>query len=302
MAVEEPQSLNEELQSMNEELQSSNEELEVSKEEVESLNEELRSVNVELEARVSELSEANDDLKNLLDSTQIATLFLDEDLRVKRFTETARNLIALRETDVGRPVSEMSTDLRYQDLTADGEEVLRTLSPKEVEVQTHAGHWYLLRILPYRTTQNVIKGLVCTFQDIQSAKRLERGEAFFRAILETVREPLLVLDPDLRVVSANDSFYRAFPLTPAAVEGASLFELGEGQWDHPELRSLLEEVLPAQQSFRDFELAADFGEQGPARLLLNGRRLAKETEGETMILLAMDLAEAPTGTPGEADQ
>ena len=291
VAVEELQSLNEELQSMNEELQSSNEELEVSKEEVESLNEELRSVNAELEARVSELSEANDDLKNLLDSTEIATLFLDEDLRVKRFTEAARKLIALRETDVGRPVSELSSDLRYRDLTADGEEVLRTLTPKEVAVQTTSGHWYLLRILPYRTTQNVIKGLVCTFQDIQSAKRLEHSEAFFRAIVETVGQPLLVLDPDFRVVSANDSFYRTFPLTPSSVEGELLFGLGEGQWDHPELRSLLEEVLPRRQSFRDFDLTADFGGGQPIRLLLNGRQMEPETEGDAMILLAMDVVD-----------
>lgn len=303
---EELQSMNEELQSMNEELQSSNEELEVSKEEVESLNEELRSVNAELESRVSELSETNDDMKNLLESTHIATLFLDEDQQIKRFTEAARELVALRNADVGRPIGELSTNLRYQDLTRDASEVLRTLSPKDVEVQTEAGHWYLLRIMPYRTTQNVIKGLVCTFQDIQRAKHLEHSEAFFRAIVDTVREPLLVLDADLRVVSANDGFYRTFPLAPGDIQGRSLFEVGEGQWNHPELQSLLLEVLPERKSFKDFELEVRFPGRGAQRLLLNGRILdpredgtEARQDGREMVLLAMDVLGGQRHEEGE---
>ncbi|MFA9459810.1 CheR family methyltransferase [Thiohalorhabdus sp. Cl-TMA] len=284
---EELQSLNEELQSMNEELQSSNEELEVSKEEVESLNEELRSVNAELEARVRDLSEANDDLKNLLDSTELATVFLDEELRVKRFTEAARQLIPLRPSDAGRPIHELTTELQYDGLSRDAEEVLDTLTPREIEVQSTRGHWFLLSIRPYRTTQNQIKGLVCTFQDIQSVKRVEAEEAYFRAIVQTVQEPLLVLDPELRVVSANDGFYRVFQLKPQQVEGRQLFEMGSGQWDHPELRALLEEVLPEAETFRGFELEADFGEAGPERVWLNGRQLQRETGEPELILLSM---------------
>ena len=297
---EELQSMNEELQSMNEELQSSNEELEVAKEESESLNEELRSVNAELEARVGELSEANDDLKNLLDSTQIATLFLDEDLRIKRFTESARDLVALRDADVGRPIDDLRIKLQYQNLSDDGEQVLRSLIPKEVKVQTTAGHWYLLRIQPYRTTQNVIQGLVCTFQDIQAASPNASNNTFFVGLVNTVREPLLVLDDQLRVTAANDGFYRHFALAPEAVEGASLFELAGGQWDHPELRARLAEVLPASQSFRDFELHVDGVVTGPHRLLLNGRQL--EAEGETMILLAMEVAGPAPKSPAERDK
>jgi two-component system CheB/CheR fusion protein len=302
---EELQSMNEELQSMNEELQSSNEELEVSKEEVESLNEELRSVNAELEARVSELAETQDDMKNLLESTHIATLFLDEDLQIKRFTEAARELVALRDSDIGRPVGELSTNLRYGELTRDASEVLRTLVPKDVEVQTQAGHWYLLRIMPYRTADNVIRGLVCTFQDIQHTKHLQHSEAYFRAIVDTVREPLLVLDGDLRVVSANDGFYRTFPLAPGDVQGRPLFELGEGQWSHPELHSLLRQVLPERRSFRDCELEVRFPGRGPQRLALNGRILAPGDagsdageEGEEMILLAMDVLDGHNDSGG----
>jgi two-component system CheB/CheR fusion protein len=286
---EELQSMNEELHSMNEELQSSNEELEVSKEEVESLNEELRSVNVELEARVSELAQASDDMKNLLDSTEIALLFLDEDLHVKRFTEAARELIALREPDIGRPIHELSSSLRYENLEADAGEVLDTLEPKEVEVQAQGGHWYLLRIMPYRTSQNVVSGLVCVFKDIQGAKRLEVSESLFRGIVETVREPLLVLDPDLRVVTANDGFYRAFPLRPEQVDGRELFEVGEGQWDHPELQGLLREVLPSRKKVEGYVIDLGGGDKGSRQVSVNARQLQRAAGEPELILLTMDV-------------
>ncbi|MEQ6918590.1 CheR family methyltransferase [Halomonas aquatica] len=296
-ANEELQSMNEELQSMNEEHQSSNEELEAAKEEVESLNQELRSVNAELGNRVDTLTEVNDDLKNLLDSTHLATLFLDDALNIKRFTPAIQDLIAVRPTDIGRPLSELTTRLRYATLLADAEAVLDTLVPKEVKVQTQNGHWYLLRIQPYRSTRNVIRGIVCTFQDIQAAQGVAHGEAFFRAVVDTVREPLLVLDPDLRVVSANDGFYRTFALRPEAVEGKRLFDLADGQWDDPELRARLLEVLPRQQAFCDFELSVAVGESAPAQLWLNARRLELE-EGTAMILLAMD-RQRPATEPEE---
>ena len=287
---EELQSMNEELHSMNEELQSSNEELEVSKEEVDSLNEELRSVNAELETRVAELSQASDDMKNLLDSTEIALLFLDEDMRVKRFTEAARQLIALRESDIGRPIDELTTTLRYDALTDDAREVLDTLEPREVEVQTETGHWYGLRIMPYRTSQNVVSGLVCVFRDIQGAKRLEVSESLFRGIVQTVREPLLVLDPELRVVTANDGFYRTFPLRPEQVEGRQLFEVGGGQWDKPELRALLAEVLPAEEKVEDYRLELAFEGQGARAVSINARQLQRPSGEPELILLTMAMA------------
>ncbi len=288
---EELQSMNEELQSMNEELQSSNEELEVSKEEVESLNEELRTVNAELESRVNELSQTNDDMKNLLDSTDIATLFLDEQMRIKRFTEAARKLIALRTNDVGRPIGELASNLDYTGLTADAEEVLASLQPKEVEVRTLDGDWYRLRIMPYRTTQNAVGGLVCTFQDIQTAKRLETSEAYFRHIVHTIREPLLVLDAEMQIISANRGFYRLTGLTQEQVEGQALFQLDGGRWDHPELRALLEEVLPTDRRFEDLELAIDVGDGERRHLWLNARMLQEGGEKDRgRILLAMEPA------------
>ena len=171
---EELKSTNEELQSTNEELQSANEELETSKEEMQSLNEELQTVNAELQGKVEELSRANDDMKNLLNGTDIATIFLDNRLNIKRFTDQTRRVIRLIPSDVGRPVADLVSKLKYFSLAEDAQEVLRSLVFKEAEVQAEEGAWYLMRMLPYRTTENVIDGLVVTFVDISKIKALQQ--------------------------------------------------------------------------------------------------------------------------------
>lgn len=170
---EELKSTNEELQSTNEELQSTNEELTTSKEEMQSLNEEMQTVNHELQARVDELSRANNDLKNLLNSTDIATLFLDEQLRVRRFTNPISKIIKLIPGDIGRPVTDIASDLLYPTLSEDVDEVLRSLVFQEKPVTTRDGRWFMLRIMPYRTLDNRIDGVVITFMDISVAKKLE---------------------------------------------------------------------------------------------------------------------------------
>ena len=170
---EELKSTNEELQSANEELQSTNEELTTSKEEMQSLNEELQTVNHELQAKVDELSWANNDMKNLLNSTEIATLFLDDGLNVRRFTTQTASIIKLIAGDVGRPITDITTDLDYPGLTADANEVLRTLVFIEKQVATRDGRWFLVRIMPYRTLENRIDGVVITFLNITAAKMLE---------------------------------------------------------------------------------------------------------------------------------
>ena len=170
---EQLKSVNEELQSTNEELQSANEELETSKEEMQSLNEELQTVNEELETKVRDLAFANDDMKNLLNNTGVATLFLDNELRIKRFTVQAKKIINLINSDAGRPISDIVTQLEYRNLVADASEVLQTLVYKEVEVRAHDWSWYQMRIMPYRTGDNVIDGLVITFVDITRLKRSE---------------------------------------------------------------------------------------------------------------------------------
>jgi two-component system, chemotaxis family, CheB/CheR fusion protein len=164
---------NEELQSMNEELQSSNEEHQTSKEELQSLNEELQTVNFELQGKIDELSRSNDDMTNLLNATDIGTLFLDNQLRIVRFTARVKRLVRLISSDVGRPLEDLVSNLRHANLAEHAREVLRTLVFKETEVQSEDGAWYLMRILPYRTTANVIDGLVITFVDVSKLQKLQ---------------------------------------------------------------------------------------------------------------------------------
>ena len=170
---EELKSTNEELQSTNEELQSTNEELTTSREEMQSLNEELQTVNAEQHSKMDELSRMNNDMRNLLNSTEIVTVFLDKELHIRRFTSGADKLFKLRQGDVGRPLSEIVTDLLYPDITEEAGNVLRTLIFSEKQITTKDGRWYSVRIMPYRTMEDVIGGVVITFADITAFKRSE---------------------------------------------------------------------------------------------------------------------------------
>jgi two-component system CheB/CheR fusion protein len=171
---EEMQTSQEELKSANEELQSANEELTTSREEMQSMNEELQTVNSELQMRVDALARASDDMENLLNSTDIATLFLDRFLRVRRFTTRATNIIKLIPGDVGRPISDLASDLQA-DLAKDAADVLRTLMFQEKDVQAAGQRWFRVRTMPYRTQDNRIDGVVITFNDISAAKHVEAG-------------------------------------------------------------------------------------------------------------------------------
>ena len=239
---EELKSSNEEMQSVNEELQSTNEELETSKEELQSVNEELATVNAELQTKVADLSRANNDMNNLLAGTGIGTVFVDQQLRILRFTPAATRIINLIQTDVGRPVGHIVSNLvGYDRLVEDVQAVLDTLVPKEVEVQTTAGDWYLMRIQPYRTLDNVIEGAVITFVDITEMQAAGGGPA--RGAAAAVPKRLWprcasrwwCWTSDLRVVLANQAFYSSFRVAAGARrEGKLLYDLGNGQWDIPE--------------------------------------------------------------------
>ncbi|MEI6050358.1 MAG: chemotaxis protein CheB [Bacteroidota bacterium] len=170
---EELKSTNEELQSTNEELQSTNEELTTSKEEMQSLNEELQTVNIELQSKVTEYLRANDDMKNLLNSTEVATLFLDKELNIRRFTDQVTKIFILRETDYGRPFTDLVTDLQYPEIGIHALQVIKTLTAIETATTTKDGKWLNVRIMPYRTIDDHIDGLVMTFTDITIAKKLE---------------------------------------------------------------------------------------------------------------------------------
>ena len=294
-ANEELKSANEELQSTNEELQSTNEELETSKEELQSLNEELMTVNAELQGKINELSDVNDDLDNLLNSLEIATIFLDHDLNIKRFTPEAKRVVKLIAGDVGRPLADIVSTLADDRLIEEAQEVFQTLVAKEREVQSTDGRWYFLRILPYRTARNTIEGLVLTFLDITQQKEATASVAAARdareladSMMQTVREPLLVLDHEFRVKTANRAFYQTFQYTSGSVEQQVLFELDGRQWDNPALRQLLEKVLPTNESFQDFLVEHVFPRIGKRKLLLNARRLLRKTGEKALIMLAME--------------
>lgn len=301
---EELQSANEELQSTNEELQSTNEELDTSREEIQSVNEELLTVNAELQTKMENLFRAESDMKNLLDSTRVAMIFLDRRLCLRRFTPAAVRLVKLTSTDVGRALGDLVINLDYDQLLADAREVLDTLEPREREVRGREGldtyqTWFLVRLIPYRTVDHVIDGVVIIGTDIHRLKQAEdlaaanaatarAAEQYAEGIVDTVREPLLVLDGDLRVVSANHSFYEFFQVSPGDTAGRRIFESGQGQWDIPELRRLLEEILPEKTVMRDFRVEQNFPGIGPRTMLLNARRIEPQGAGPPLILLALE--------------
>jgi len=307
---EELKSTNEELQSTNEELQSSNEELETSKEELQSLNEETITVNSELNAKIEQLTSIQNDMKNLLDSIGTGTLFLDHQLVIRRYTPAAVKIYRLIASDVGRPLSDITSNLDGANptnvLQTDLQSVLDSLIPIEREVRTTDGAWYLARIQPYRTLDNVIEGVVLTFTPVTEFKlaseAAQRATAELAAtlqastqlarelaegIVDTVSEPLLVLDGALQVISASRSFYQHFGVAPDETVGRKVYGLGNGQWDIPALRELLENILPQNQVMDGYVVEHDFPGLGPRRMVLNARRIVTALGNTELILLAM---------------
>jgi two-component system CheB/CheR fusion protein len=214
---EELKSSNEEMQSVNEELQSTNEEMETSKEELQSVNEELNTVNIELQTKVADLSRVNNDMNNLLAGTGIGTVFVDHQLRILRFTPAASAIINLIQSDVGRPVSHIVSNMvGYDSLVADVQSVLDTLTPKAVDVQTRNGNWHTLRILPYRTLDNVIEGAVISFIDItdavQTREALHKANELLRlaVVVRDAHDAITVQDLGGRILAWNPGAVRMY--------------------------------------------------------------------------------------------
>jgi two-component system CheB/CheR fusion protein len=204
---EELKSTNEELQSTNEELQSTNEELTTSKEEMQSLNEELHTVNNELRSKIDDSVRVNNDMNNLLKSINIATLFLDKDLKIRQFTLPATKIFKLIPTDIGRVITDQVTDLEYPGLYDDAREVLLTLKQVEKTVATHDGRWFNIRIMPYRTFEDKIDGLVITFIEMTKSKKLENvlleSQMMLRTFIHTVPNVIIGLSSDLKIIEYN---------------------------------------------------------------------------------------------------
>ena len=289
---EELRSANEEIQSSNEELQSTNEELETAKEELQSTNEELTTLNEELQTHNSELNQVNNDLMNFLGSAHVPIVMVGGDLRIRRFTAAAQAVVNLIPADVGRPLGDIQPNVNVPDLRQLILEVIDTLTACEREVQDRQGCWYSLRIRPYKTADGKIDGAVLMFMDIDAAKRsaalIEEARDFADAIVETLRNPLVVLNPDLRVKRANAMFYKVFQVTPEDTEGRLLYDLGDHQWNIPKLHQLLEEILPRNSAFNDFAVEHEFPCIGRKRMLLNARRILGKDNELKAILLAIE--------------
>jgi len=290
-ANEELKAANEEIRSANEELQCTNEELETAKEELQSTNEELTTVNDELQSRNQELGQLNNDITNLLTSTQIPVVMLDAELRIRRFTPMAEKILNLIPADVGRPITNFKLAVAVPDLDQLIAAAIETLSVKECEVQDRQGRWYVLRIRPYRTSDNKIDGAVLALLDIDELKRsltiAREARDFAEAIIETVSEPLLVLTADLSVEIANRAFYETFHGTKLTTVGRRIDEFGDRQWDIPRLRKRLEEVLSKHAEFNDFSVTHKFAGLGQRTLLLSARRLVRADRTTPLIVLAI---------------
>jgi len=288
---EELRSASEETLSANEELQSTNEELETAKEELQSTNEELTTLNDELQRRTSDLSQLYGDLQNVIAGVNIPLAIVDVGLRLRRFTPQAEKLLGVIAGDVGRRITDFKPKVDLPDLEGLLRGVMDTLDPADREVRDAEGRWYSLRIRPYRTPDNRIDGAVVVFVDITDLKKsmaeIEEARTFLEAVLNTVRDPLLVLDRDLHVRMANRAFYESFGGRQEQSEDVEITKVGGGQWDIPALRGLLEEILRQSTRLKEIEVEHEFKGIGRRTLLLHARRIEFGSDGPQRILLAI---------------
>src|SRR5580704_6843674 len=286
--MEEFKSVNEEVLSANEELQSTNEELETAKEELQSTNEELTTLNEEMQNRNNELSSANNDLLNLLGHVDMPVVMVSNDLHIRRFSPPAQKILNLMPNDVGRRLGQIRPNLELQDLEPMVREVIEREHQQHREVRTLEGTWHMLRVRPYETWDHKIEGAVISLQNIDNLKRMvSQTRQYADTLIESAREPILVVDNNLQVTVANPAFYRVFGVTHKETEGRLVFDLGSGQWNTPRLRQLLEEIVPQNSRVDDFEVSYDFPHIGQRDMQLNARRVELQS-GHPFILLAIE--------------
>jgi two-component system, chemotaxis family, CheB/CheR fusion protein len=275
----------EELRAANEEAQAGNEELETAQEELESANEELNTLNEELKISNVEFSKVNRDLANLLESISIPLVMVGRDLRIRRFTRAIEPLLNLIASDVGRSITDLQPQIELPDLRRLLLDAMAGTSRQPRDVRDSHGHWYSLRILPSLGPDRKADGAVLMLIDIDAAKR---GLDFAEAIVETVREPLVTLNQNLQVMKANKSFYETFHAAREDTEGRLIYDLGNGQWNIPGLRDLLENILPAHSTLRDFEVTHEFEHVGRKVMLLNASEIFNPNAQARTILLAIE--------------
>ncbi|PCC67167.1 two-component system, chemotaxis family, CheB/CheR fusion protein [Nannocystis exedens] len=304
-ANEELQSANEEILSSNEELQSTHEELDTAKEELQSTNEELNTVNEELHGRNEELSRVNSDLVNLLGCVEIAIVIVGSDLSIRRFTPMAEKVLNLIPTDIGRPISQIKPNIECPGLEKMIARVIDTVTIQEMNVRDSEGNWYSLRIRPSKNVENRIDGAVLALFDIASRRHepwLRQARDGTRALVEIVRQPVVMLDGHLRVQAINRAFTDLFGFTADNALHRLVYDLGGGAWDVPPLHRLLDDLLPRQGRCVDFRLEHEFVRGQPMQLGIDASRVDGGDPGTTIVVLAIhDATRFDAGTAPPAD-
>jgi two-component system CheB/CheR fusion protein len=290
--------MNEEALSINEEFQSTNEELETSREELQSLNEELTTTNAQLHETLDRQRSTADDLQNILNSSDLATLFLDENLNIRFFTPSAAAIFNIIASDIGRPLADLANPLTGLDPLGDAREVLAKLAPLRREVRSQTGAWYQCVTSPYRTRDNHIQGVVITLSNISGLKAEEEearaARAYAEAIIDTIHEPLVVFDAAMQVVSASKSFYEYFEAAPADTIGRHLPDTDAHHLDVPALRAFLDRVQEGDGAPQSSEIELDL--PGPWQdswrtLILTAARVRDSGPNSKVLLTFNDITD-----------
>ncbi len=293
--IEGLRSTNEEAESSIEELQSANEELQTSKEELQSANEELNTITAELQSRNHDLAQVNDDLMNLLASLSMPIIMTGNDLRIRRFTPMAERALRLIPTDVGRPISDLKPRIDVPNLEEILHRVIDSLQPFEQEVKDEEGRLYLMRVRPYRTADNRIDGTVVQLLDVSELKHsleeVKHARDYAEAIVNTVREPLAVLDENLTIQTANRAFYDAVQATPANATGRTIYDVGRGYFDAPQVAALFARLDGDSTQLNEVEIDRTT-DRGETRILsLNVRRLSTPERRRLILMAFADITE-----------
>jgi len=273
----------------------------MSKDDLHSRNEELAALNSRLQATIEQQRAASRDLQNILDSTDLATLFLDADLNVRFFTPAARSLFSIITSDVGRPLAGLSRRFEDDDLLPDARAVLASRTPVRREVRAVNGGWFIRAMLPYRSHGGGIEGVVITFTDVSEIKAAERefeaSGTYLDSISATIRRPLVVLDENLRVVSASSSFHRIFSVEPGELIGRCLSAAGD-HLDVPALREFLASIQTRGGTTSDHDVEFELPGLGRRAFLMSAREFREEPSGRWKILVTIDdVTEGRTANP-----
>jgi len=293
---EELRSANEEIQSSNEELQSINEELETAKEELQSTNEELATVNEELETRNVQLARLNDDHTNFVNSLNIAFITLDNNLQIRNFTPKTKDLLNIINSDIGRPITDIKLKFKFPDLEQLILESIEQASNKTLEFLDDNNHWYSIRIRPYRTLDNRIDGVVVAFIDVNEIKAdLDKSNFaldYAEDIISAIHQPMLVLDKNLRVLTASKSYYQTFKVTEQETIGNLLYRLGNGEWAIPQLREKLMNIIDEEESLDNFYVEHEFENVGLQHINVFGRKIKQKSGSESLVLMQLDIKDS----------